>query len=161
MKRVLSLGPGSAGKSTLATKLGEITGLPVVELDQLFWQPDLRVTSRERWRTIQRELVKQNHWILDGDLGRYDAVEIRLQAADTVILLDFPLILCAWRAIRRSRERLDFWLWLFRYRRRSRPFLMKAIDQHASKAAVHLLRNPQEVDELLADIADGHFTLRA
>ena len=160
MKRVLILGPGAAGKSTLATKLGEITGLPVVELDQLFWQPDLRATSRERWRTIQRELVEQENWILDGDLGPYDAVEIRLQAADTVILLDFSLTRCAWRAIRRSRERLDFWLWLFGYRRQSRPFLRKAIDQHASKAAVHLLRNPKEVDELLADIADGHFTLR-
>ena len=161
MKRVVILGPGAAGKSTLAVQLGEITGLPVVELDQLFWQPGLRATFREQWRTIQRELVKQDNWILDGDLGPYDAVEIRLQAADTIILLDFCLTLCAWRAFRRSPERFDFWLWLFRYRRQSRPFLMKSIDQHASKAAVHRLRNPKEVDEFLADIAHGHFTLRA
>lgn len=161
MKRVLILGPGAAGKSTLATKLGEITGLPVVELDQLFWQPDLRATSREQWRTIQRELVEQENWFLDGDLGPYDAVEIRLQAADTVILLDFSLTRYAWRAIRRSRERLDFWLWLFRYRRQSRPFLMKAIDQHAPKAAFHLLRIPKEVDEFLLDIAHDHLTLKA
>ena len=105
--------------------------------------------------------MEQENWILDGDLGPYDAVEIRLQAADTVILLDFSLIRCAWRAIRRSRERLDFWLWLFRYRRQSRPFLMKAIDQHAPKAAFHLLRNPKEVDEFLLDIAHDHLTLKA
>jgi hypothetical protein len=47
-------------------------------------------------------------------LGTYDAVEIRLQAA---ILLDFSLTRCAWRAIRPSSKRLDFWLWLFRYGR--------------------------------------------
>ena len=63
MKRVLILGPGAAGKSTLATKLGEITGLPVVELDQLFWQPGLRATPREQWKTIRRELVEPNNWI--------------------------------------------------------------------------------------------------
>jgi len=161
VKRVVILGPGAAGKSTLAAQLGELTALPVVELDQLFWQPGLRATSREEWRTIQRALVEQDNWILDGDLGPYDAVEIRLQAADTVILLDFSLARCAWRTIRRSPERLDFWLWLFRYRRESRPFLIKAIDQQASEAVVHLLRNPKEVHEFLADIAHGRFTLRA
>jgi adenylate kinase family enzyme len=161
VKRVVILGPGAAGKSTLAAQLGEITGLPVVELDQLFWQPGLRATSREQWRTIQRELVEQDSWILDGDLGPYDAVEIRLLAADTIILLDFSVTRCAWRAIRRSPERLDFWLWLFRYRRESRPFLIEAIDQHASKAVLHLLRNPKEVHEFLGDIAYCHFTLRA
>jgi adenylate kinase family enzyme len=41
MKRVVILGRGGSGKSTLAVKLGEITGLPVVELDKLFWQPGL------------------------------------------------------------------------------------------------------------------------
>ena len=161
MNRVVILGPGAAGKSTLATQLGQITGLPVVELDQLFWQPGLRATSREQWRTIQRELVEKDTWILDGELGPYDAIEVRLQAADTVILLDLCLTRCAWRAIQRSRERLDFWLWLFRYRCQSRPFLMKAIDHHASRAAVYLLRNPREVREFLEQIAHGHFTDRA
>jgi adenylate kinase family enzyme len=36
VRRVIILGPGAAGKSTLAICLGEITGLPVVELDKLF-----------------------------------------------------------------------------------------------------------------------------
>jgi adenylate kinase family enzyme len=36
MKRVIVVGPGAAGKSTLAARLGEITRLPVIELDRLF-----------------------------------------------------------------------------------------------------------------------------
>jgi len=37
MKRVIILGHGAAGKSTLARPSGNITGLPVIELDQEFF----------------------------------------------------------------------------------------------------------------------------
>ncbi len=37
MRRVVIMGPGGAGKSTLARTLGERTGLPVFHLDQYFW----------------------------------------------------------------------------------------------------------------------------
>ena len=38
MERVMIIGCGGAGKSTLARQLGEVTGLPVVHLDKLFWK---------------------------------------------------------------------------------------------------------------------------
>ncbi len=41
MKRLLILGPGASGKSTLVARLGEIISLPVIELDKFFWQPGL------------------------------------------------------------------------------------------------------------------------
>lgn len=142
MRRVVILGPGASGKSTLAIHLGEITGLPVIELDQLFWRPDLAATPRDEWIKVQERLVDENAWIIDGDLGPYDAVEVRLHAADTIIFLDFSPVRCAWRAIRRSRERADFWLWLLQYRRQSRPVLMAAIARYAAHASLHVLRNP-------------------
>jgi adenylate kinase family enzyme len=132
MQRVVILGRGGSGKSTLARQLGEITGLRVIELDKIFWQPGLRPTPRERWVEIQQELAAEDEWIMDGDLGPYDAVEVRLRAADTVLFLDFSLLRCAWRALRRSREGRDFWLWLLQYRWKSRPLLMKAISEYAS-----------------------------
>ena len=39
MERVMIIGCGGAGKSTLARKRGEKTGLPVVHLDQIWWAP--------------------------------------------------------------------------------------------------------------------------
>jgi len=42
VKRVVILGRGGSGKSILASKLGEVTGLPVIELDKTFWQPGLQ-----------------------------------------------------------------------------------------------------------------------
>src|SRR5271168_2563501 len=127
MKRVVILGPGASGKSTLARELGEIAGLPVIELDKIFWQPGLAATPGDAWAEAQRSLVEKDAWIMDGDLGPYDAVEVRLRAADTIIFLDFSLMRCAWRAMRRSRERADFWRWMVAYRFQSRPLLMQAI----------------------------------
>lgn len=152
MKRVVIIGPGASGKSTLARRIGQIIGLPVVELDKLFWQPGLIKMPADRWVDLQQKLASENAWIMDGDLGPYDAIEVRLRRADTVIFLDFSIVRCAYRALRRSRERVDFWLWLLRYRFRSRPFLLKAISAHNNTAAVYFLRNPNAVRQFMEDL---------
>jgi len=153
MKRVVILGPGGSGKTTLAMRLSEITGLKLVALDKVFWGREVAATAREQWIRLQQELTAEKEWILDGDLGPYDAVEVRLQSADTVIFLDLPLVLCAWRALRRSRERADFWFWLLRYRQKSGPLLMRLIAQHAAHAKLHVLRTPAAIREFLSAAA--------
>lgn len=145
------LGRGGAGKSTLARRLGTATGLPVWELDTLFWAPGLTGTAPGRWAAIQRRLVERDEWILDGDLGPYDlALDARLRRADTIVLLDFSFPRRAWQAIRRGRERADFWRWVWSYRRRSLPSLTKAIAACAPHADLHRLRNPRAVRLFLA-----------
>jgi adenylate kinase family enzyme len=89
VKRVIVVGPGAAGKTTLAARLAEITGLPLIELDKLFWRPGPAATPPGEWAAIQRKLAARESWIMDGDLGPYDVVNVRLQAADTVVFLDF------------------------------------------------------------------------
>jgi adenylate kinase family enzyme len=153
MKRVIILGRGGAGKSTLAVRLGEITGLPVIELDKVFWKPGLVATPRDQWVQTQKRLLQKERWIMDGDFGSYDAVEVRLRAADTIIFLDFSLLLCAWRAIRRSRERADFWRWLVAYRWQSRPILMEAIANHAPNADLKVFRDPGALKRFVEDLA--------
>lgn len=49
MKRVIVLGRGGAGKSSFARRLGNTTGIPVVELDKHFWPPDLTPIPRAQW----------------------------------------------------------------------------------------------------------------
>ena len=153
MRRVIILGRGGSGKSTLAKQLSKLTGLHVIEIDKVFWQPGLAGLSRDEWMTVQRQIILEwTDWIIDGDLGQYDAVEVRLQAADTIVFLDFSLARCAWRVLRRSRECADFWLWLLQYRWKSRPLLMKAISERAPKATLHVLRNPKEVGQFIRDV---------
>jgi adenylate kinase family enzyme len=155
VKRVIVVGPGASGKSTLAIRLGQITGLPVIELDKLFWRPGLAATPREEWAAIQRRLAAQESWIMDGDLGPYDVLNVRLQAADTIVFLDFSPFRCAWRAIRRSRERADFWKWLLTYRRRGRPLLWEAIAARAGDAGLYVLPTPRAVRRFVAGVASG------
>ena len=147
------IGRGASGKSTLARRLGDITGLPVIEVDKIFWRPGLVPTPRQQWVVMQEKLVAGDRWIIDGDLGRYDSVEIRLRAADTIIFLDFSFVRCAWRAIRRSRERADFWYWLLAYQYQSRPILRKAIANHAPDAVLHVFRGPKALGRFVADAA--------
>lgn len=130
-----------------------MTRLPVIELDTVFWQPGLVATPHADWVVIQERLAGEDQWIMDGDLGQYDVVEVRLRRADTVILLDFSLGRCAWRAILRSRERGDFWSWLLKYRSESRPRLLQAIANHAANAEFRLFRSPAALERFVAGLA--------
>jgi adenylate kinase family enzyme len=56
VRRVVIVGPGAADKSTLAACLGSITGLPVIELDKVFWRPGLVAPPREEWVALQHQL---------------------------------------------------------------------------------------------------------
>ncbi len=139
------VGPGAAGKSTLAARLSKITGLPVILLDQHFWRPGLAATPADQWADIERGLAARQSWIMDGDLGPYEAGYARFRAADMVVFLDFSPLRCTWRAIRRSRERADFWHWLWAYRRRTRPMVRRALAEQAGHADLYVLSGPRAV----------------
>ena len=153
MRKVVILGRGGAGKSALSRQLSDVTGIPAVELDALFWQPGPTPMDPSRWAACQRELVRRGRWILDGDLGPYDkALEIRLRAADTIVVLDFSFLRCAWRTLRRGREQAEYWRWVRAYRRRSLPAVIRAISSEAPHAKLYVLRNPAMVQRFVAEV---------
>jgi adenylate kinase family enzyme len=152
VKRLLVLGPGGSGKSTFAVSLGRATGVPVIELDAVFWSADLEAMPREDWAKAQEELVQHDAWIMDGDLGPYDVLRVRLRAARGVVILDVPLIVCVWRSVGRWSARLDYWRWVFMWRRRHRPLIMRAIDDQVDRPEVFVVRNRRQASEVMEEL---------
>jgi adenylate kinase family enzyme len=163
MKRVIVIGSGGAGKSTFSKDLGEITGLPVVHLDALYWKPNWTTTPKDEWAEIVRREIEKPEWIMDGNFG--GTREIRMQAADTVIVLDLPRWVCMYRIFKRlamfynkkrpdmaegCNEKVDweFVMWVWNYNKTSRVRLLQELDSHSDKNVV-ILRSRKAVAEFL------------
>jgi adenylate kinase family enzyme len=109
--RVLVIGSGGAGKSTLAAAVAERTSLPLVRLDALYWRAGWVPTPTREWNALVAELAAGDRWVMDGNYG--GTLDVRLARADTVIFLDLPRAVCLWGIVSR---------WV-RYRGRTRPDL--------------------------------------
>ena len=99
-RRILVDGMAGSGKSTFSRALSAKTGLPVIHLDVHYWKPGWIKPSEGAWRETQRNLLAGDAWIADGN--DLDTLELRLERADTVVLLETPWWTCASRAFRRG-----------------------------------------------------------
>jgi adenylate kinase family enzyme len=156
VERVAIIGPGGSGKSRLATELGRRLDLPVIHLDDLYWKPGWVEPAPDEWEALNRQLVDGERWILDGNYG--GTMEIRLAAADTIVFLDLPPLLCIWRVLRRrgrdepasARRLLAFVAYIWRYRRTRRPGVEERIGRHGAGKQVHVLHTRSDVRQFLA-----------
>jgi len=92
MQRVMIIGCPGSGKSTFARALAGKTGLPLYYMDRLFWNADGTNISREELDARLAEILQYPEWIIDGNYQR--TLPVRLEACDTVFLLDYPLAVC-------------------------------------------------------------------
>src|SRR5260221_3180293 len=113
MKRVVILGRGASGKSTLARRLGDITGLPVIELDKVFWRPGLAATPRDQWVVVQERLVAEEGGFLVGILGPLALPEVGFERGTRSIFLNFYFFPLLWQQFLHLAKPRAFWVCLY------------------------------------------------
>lgn len=99
IERIVIVGSSGSGKSTLARELGQKLALPVIHLDNHYWHPGWIETPTPDWKKTVSDLTRGDQWIMDGNYR--ETLDVRLKCADTIIFLDLPRWLCAWRAVKR------------------------------------------------------------
>ena len=151
-KRIMILGSAGSGKSTLAIKLGEITKIPVIHLDRLFWNPGWIQTPKDEMEQKVIEVACGDSWIIDGNYS--STLDFRIERADSIIFIDFNRYFCIYRTFKRriknhGRTRYDlgegciekidwdFFKWVWNYPKWSRKNTIEKI-QSSGKAVYHL-----------------------
>ena len=162
MQRIMIIGCGGAGKSTLARRIHALTGLPLVHLDSHYWLPNWVETDKLTWASKVTELAQGESWIIDGNYG--GTMELRLARADTVIFRDMPTGLRIWRVLKRvitnyGKTRPDLgpncpekFSWQFmgyiaHYNHTRRPGILKRLTELDPSQQVFILRSTAEVNE--------------
>ena len=105
-RRIAVYGPTGSGKSTVAAVIGERLGLPLVELDAIFWKPEWQPAPRDEFRAAALEQLDANlaGWVCASNY--FGAIgEDVLSRADTVVWLRLPFRVCFWRLLRRTLRR--------------------------------------------------------
>jgi energy-coupling factor transporter ATP-binding protein EcfA2 len=99
-QRIVILGRTGSGKTTLARELATAIGMHHVELDALYFGPDFSTVPLSVLRERTSAAIAGDRWVTDGNKSAVrDLVWPR---ADTVIWLDYPLVVSLWRLSRRA-----------------------------------------------------------
>ncbi|MEK4921217.1 topology modulation protein [Cytobacillus sp. FSL R5-0569] len=110
MKKIMVIGVSAGvGKSTFARKLSKKLQIDVHHLDTLYWLPNWKESTEERFVHLQQGIIKQPEWIIEGNYT--STFPIRTAAADTIIYLELPLSTCLYRIFKRR----------IQFHKRSRP----------------------------------------
>ena len=158
MKRVLVIGCPGSGKSTFSRALAEKTGLPLIHLDQLYWNTDRTTVEKQVFRRRLQDALEGESWIIDGDYA--STMELRLQRCDTVFFLDYPEAICLsgvrdrvgklradlpWTETSVDEELIGV---VRNYRRDKRPVVLDLLQRYADKE-IHVFTSRREAAAFL------------
>jgi adenylate kinase family enzyme len=169
MQRVLVMGSSGSGKSTFARRLSDMTGIPFVSLDALFWKPGWIKSDTAEFRGRLTEVALQPRWIMDGNFPSH-LVELRRDACDTVIWFDLPRWNCMFGIMKRIAgsygqvrpemaegcpEKIDFefFRYVWTYRRQQRPKLLDYFQGLRADQSLVCFTNRTQANDYLKEVA--------
>jgi adenylate kinase family enzyme len=141
-RRILVLGSSGSGKTTLSIHLASVLKIEPIHLDAFFWKPGWISTPQPEWRRTVSSLIQEESWIMDGTYE--STLDLRLPAADLVILVERSRLACLWRVLKRklsvddvhrpdapAGQKLDraFLRYIWQYPAVTRPLVLERIAQ--------------------------------
>jgi len=161
-ERIVLLGRGGAGKTTLARRLSEATGAPHICLDEV-WQPGWSRENVPEFRALVESLHSGERWISDGNFAAA-TFDLRLPRAALIVWVEGPRLACSGRALLRAMRPgdphrlaglLDVWSFIWRFDRANRPQIERLISEHGPRVPQRVVRGRREALALLAEAGQG------
>lgn len=167
MEKVIIIGCGGAGKSTLARKLGKILNIKVYHLDAMYWKPGWEMTAKDEWIKLIQQVIEEDSWLMDGNYG--STIDIRAQAADSIIFLDYSTTRCLYGIFKRRvmyhgrtrpdmnegcPERLDweFIKWVAKYKREKAPGIIARLEEFKLQGKeIYHFTKPRETEKFIEE----------
>ena len=101
--RINVVGVSGSGRSIFAKRLSELAGIPLVEMDAVFWKPDWEMPSDEEFFGKLSTAIAGDEWILDGNYSR--TTPIKWSRVQLVIWIDYSFPRTLWQSVRRTWRR--------------------------------------------------------
>ncbi|QWZ08964.1 hypothetical protein KRR39_03785 [Nocardioides panacis] len=98
--RILILGRTGSGKTTLARELAGRVDVPHVELDSLYFGPGFSTAPLPLLRERTSAAIAGERWVTDGN--KKAVRDLVWPRADTVVWLDYPVVVSLWRLGKRA-----------------------------------------------------------
>jgi adenylate kinase family enzyme len=102
--RIVVYGVTGSGKTTLASKIADATGVPWHSIDDLTWEPGWVAVAPEEQRRRVAAICSQETWIIDTAYRMW--LDIPLARATLVVGLDYPRWVSLTRLIHRTFARM-------------------------------------------------------
>ena len=164
MKRVLVIGCPGAGKTYFSKRLSKILNLPLVHMDNLYWNEDKTSVDLDTLKARLQPYLEKEEWIIDGNYHK--TLEMRLPYASDVFVLDLPRKECIQGILDRIDQPRDDIPWVeseddateliawtadYGFRTKDEEIAMLNKNKHIK---VHVINSRKEMNEYLEKLAE-------
>ena len=164
MQRVVIIGNGGAGKSTLAVALGRAHRLPIYHLDRYIWRPNWEAAPESVFYEDHKTILDRDRWLIEG-MGYDSTIEDRFKRSDTIIFIDFPIAIHFFWALKRSVKsifrkpqgwadgcspiaKVGFMIRIiWDIHQKTRPYILSLLNSYGNQRTIHHLRSPKDLRE--------------
>jgi adenylate kinase family enzyme len=164
--KLIIIGNGGTGKSTLADKLAKELDIPVTHLDRLTFGKNWVRLDEAEFKNKLTGILAGDNWIVEG-WSYHSTVKQRIEASETVFYLAYPAWFSYMNSVKRHLQYTfkhnpydppDSWIWrktirMFKamniVRKIYEPELRSWLKQYEAKKEIHIFKNRKELNRFL------------